>query len=563
MPASESGSLRSPSPVDVLQQPDRAIATWLLLASAGVCWWAAFPPLNAWPLVVVAAFALIRAADGARSGKLLFISCWVVFTIVWLWMQRWTMTVTGPGYPVFAVYLGIYSALVTWLFRRFQRDSILRKMPSAILAPLVIVAVECLRGLVVFDGYPWYLSGHPLIHWSLLVQVADIMGAWWGSILVFSVAGLLFDLRHAARRSAGSLLTVGVLLAFTFGYGSWRLGQEDCFAQGPDIAAVQTNLPQDNKVAWSWSAQQQDIPSFMSLTVEAVADDVDLVVWPETMAPGLGFEATTIESIRDAGGGFDYLAHWPSEIRSLAKVLQVPMLVGSPTWLDLEIVQEDGVRRIEAGRRHNSAVLVSPGGATQRYDKVALTPFGEFMPYVEHWPWLEKSLMAFGAGGMSFNLQRGDAVRRLQLSTDDGATYSIGTPICFEDTMPHLCRELVYPDGEKKADLLVNMSNDGWFGGDTSVRAVHGMAARFRCIENRIPMLRAVNTGQTAYFDSSGRIVSSLPSLTSGWLAGSPRLDARSTIYGRYLGDGAAWFVFVLVLSMLAWTWRPEKVASQ
>lgn len=239
------------------------------------------------------------------------------------------------------------------------------------------------------------------------------------------------------------------------------------------------------------------------------------------------------------------------------------MLVGSPTWLDLEIIQEEGVRRLEAGRRYNSAVLVSPGGGTQRYDKVALTPFGEFMPYVEHWPWLEDSLMAFGAGGMSFNLQRGDAVRRLQLSTDDGSIYRIGTPICFEDTMPHLCRELVYPDGQKQADLLVNMSNDGWFGGDASVREIHGMAARFRCIENRIPMLRAVNTGQTAYFDSSGRIVSSLPSLTSGWLAGSPRLDSRSTIYGRYLGDAAAWFAFVLVLSMLVWTWRPAKDASQ
>ena len=68
MPASESGSLRSPSPVDVLPQPDRAIATWLLLASAGVCWWAAFPPLNAWPLVVVAAFALAGLTTRVRKG---------------------------------------------------------------------------------------------------------------------------------------------------------------------------------------------------------------------------------------------------------------------------------------------------------------------------------------------------------------------------------------------------------------------------------------------------------------------------------------------------------------
>ena len=305
MQASESGVPGDPS--QQLMQPrlDRAGITWLLVVVAGLCWWAAFPPLDVWPLVVISALAVIRAATGARSTLLLLLSAWVVFTLVWLWVQRWTMSVSAPGYPVFAVYLGFYTVLSAWMFRRFGRDPVIGGWPMAIVAPLVIVAVECLRGLVVFGGYPWYYSGHPLIHWPLLVQAADLVGSWWGSILVFSVAGLLFDLLSQERRSTGSLITVCLLLGGSIGYGAWRLGQHDVFVDGPRIVAIQTNLPQDNKVGWSWAAQQQDVPRFIEMTRQAVeAEQPDLVVWPETMIPGLGFESSTTEFIKAAGGGF-------------------------------------------------------------------------------------------------------------------------------------------------------------------------------------------------------------------------------------------------------------------
>ena len=558
MQASESGVPGDPS--QQLMQPrlDRAGITWLLVVVAGLCWWAAFPPLDVWPLVVISALAVIRAATGARSTLLLLLSAWVVFTLVWLWVQRWTMSVSAPGYPVFAVYLGFYTVLSAWMFRRFGRDPVIGGWPMAIVAPLVIVAVECLRGLVVFGGYPWYYSGHPLIHWPLLVQAADLVGSWWGSILVFSVAGLLFDLLSQERRSTGSLITVCLLLGGSIGYGAWRLGQHDVFVDGPRIVAIQTNLPQDNKVGWSWAAQQQDVPRFIEMTRQAVeAEQPDLVVWPETMIPGLGFESSTTEFIKAAGGGFDYLVHWPQSITAISRLLDVPMLVGSPTWLDLELVQGDGTRRLEAMRRYNSAVLVVPEGATDRYDKIVLAPFGEYLPYVEHWPWLEDKVMAFGAAGMAFNLNRGDSYDPLELGGVGASPVVLATPICFEDTIAPLCRQLVYPGGVKQADMLVNLSNDGWFGDDEPARMAHAMAARFRCIENRVPLLRTVNTGQTALFDSCGRRVASLPIQIRGWLPVEPTLDSRSTIYGAYIGDAVAWCMFVLAGVLLVWTWRP------
>jgi len=353
-------------------------------------------------------------------------------------------------------------------------------------------------------------------------------------------------------------VTVCLLLAGSVGYGAWRLGQHEVLSTGPRIVAIQTNLPQDNKVTWSWTAQQEDVPRFIETTRQAIAQEApDLVVWPETMVPGLGFESSTIEFINAAGGGYDYLAHWPLSITTMSNLLDVPMLVGCSTWLDLEVVEEDEDQPLEAKRRYNSAVLVSPGGDTVRYDKIVLTPFGEYLPYVEHWPWLEDRVMALGAAGMAFDLDRGDTYRSMDIQGSGDATMVLATPICFEDTIAPLCRDLVYPDGVKQVDLLVNLSNDGWFGDEVPPRMAHALAARFRCIENRVPLLRTVNTGQTALFDSCGRLVASLPVLERGWLPIEPRKDDRSTIYGAYVGDALAWCMFILAMVLLAWTWRP------
>ncbi|MEE2719475.1 MAG: apolipoprotein N-acyltransferase [Planctomycetota bacterium] len=540
-----------------LNRIDRLHVTWLLLLLSVLGWWVAFPPVGAWPLILLSAWALIRAAVGARTTGHLLLATGVLFTLLWLWIQRWTADVSGPGYPVLAVYMAGWMCLMAWLLRRFARDRFYRNWPMACTAPVVVVAVEYLRGCVVFDGYPWYFFGHPLIDAPALIQFADTVGSWWGSILVATVAGSLYDIwSRSPRSSASAWIATGVLL-FSVLYGGWRLGQEST-VPGPSVVGIQTNLPQDNKVGWSWSAQQQDVAGFIEMTMQAAREDIELVVWPETMVPGLGFEPDTAASILEAGGGFDYLVHWPGAMRALARSLDRPLLVGSPTWLGLEVVERDGVRQLEAERRYNSAVLLEPDGGIERYDKVALTPFGEFMPYVEHWPWLEERLLSFGAGGMSFNLLRGDEVGPLHLHRRDGTSLGIATPICFEDTVASLCRRLVYVDGVKRAQLMVNISNDGWFGTDAAARITHGMVARFRCIENRVPLLRVVNTGQTALFDSCGRTVVMLPMFEPSWLPVVPQLDERTTIYGAWFGDSIAGGLLLLCLLNLLWTMLPR-----
>ena len=477
---------------------------------------------------------------------------------MWLWVDAWIANVTTAGWPVLAAYMSIYPVLAVWCLRRVDRHPGLGRWPTAVTAPVIFIGLECIRGLVIFDGYAWYLIGQPVIDWPILAQPADLVGIWWGSLVVSVVAGGLADAMSPSRRRQqwqGGMI-VACLLACAIPYGIWRINQTDVLRPGPVVLAVQTNLPQDNKIGWRAETWAADVRSFIDITEAGIesSGDVDLVVWPETMVPGLGFDPATNAALREAGPGFSYLYDSADDVRRFGQELDRPLLVGSATWLSLSQTVVEGSRLINSDTRYNSAVLLTPDGETARYDKVVLTPFGERMPYLEHWPWLQERLMAFGARGMQFNLDAAESVNVLELS-HGGESVVIGTPICFEDTVPDLVRQCVYDGGRKRADLLINLSNDGWFGSHDAVRAAHGQVARWRCIENRVPLIRAVNTGDTSWSDSCGRRVAATSSRTAAWLTCSPELDSRSTIFGTVIGNGLAWFMLLMLVCILLTSW--------
>jgi apolipoprotein N-acyltransferase len=179
---------------------------------------------------------------------------------------------------------------------------------------------------------------------------------------------------------------------------------------------------------------------------------------------------------------------------------------------------------------HNSAFLIRDGQVDPlRYDKIHLTPFGEVMPYISAWPWLERRLLDLGARGMSFDLDAGRRAERLEVpagpgvapwrprelvgaaadapaQTQAGSTLMIATPICFEVTSSVVCRRLVYEDGARAADLIVQLTNDGWFGASAGGRLTHLLTARWRAVELGVPLVRAANTGISAAVDARGRV---------------------------------------------------------
>ena len=166
-----------------------------------------------------------------------------------------------------------------------------------------------------------------------------------------------------------------------------------------------------------------------------------------------------------------------------------------------------GVDTIEAVpdsfRHFNSAAFIRPdAGLVARYDKLHPVMFGEYVPLRDTFPWLAN----FAPFPPEFGLTPGDGSVVFQQKE-----WRYAPIICFEDTVPHLVREIVHAagdgqDGRRPVDCLVNLTNDGWFHGSSELDQ-HLITAAFRCVECRVPMVRAVNTGISAVIDGDGVVI--------------------------------------------------------
>jgi apolipoprotein N-acyltransferase len=178
--------------------------------------------------------------------------------------------------------------------------------------------------------------------------------------------------------------------------------------------------------------------------------------------------------------------------------------------------------------------LLEGGRGVARYDKMCLTPFGEVMPYISDWPWLEQKLLNFGAQGMRFELSEGSGFQPLEVRRPSGAVV-VATPICFESTVSGAVRAMVYDRGKRRAHVIVNVTNDGWFGGWAGVREHHLLHSRWRAIELGVPVVRAANTGISCVIDARGNVQPDHPQAwrEAGYASEIVLAEHDGTIYGR------------------------------
>ncbi len=211
----------------------------------------------------------------------------------------------------------------------------------------------------------------------------------------------------------------------------------------------------------------------------------------------------------------------------------VPTLVGSSTIL-----------RDPEFRRYNSAYLVAANGRIvgEPYHKQHRVPAGEYIPG----PGFVGTLVAwFSPWNSAYELTPGDGPVIFTLPSGT----RVASPICYEDAVAGICRKMVYgPDG-KRLDALVNLTNDGWYSG-RGMRRQHAQLASLRCIENRVPMARSVNTGISTLIDSLGRSSAQLPEFTPGTTAAQLQLDPRATWYGTLGGLPATLFVLFAIAAV-------------
>ena len=477
------------------------------------------------PLLVALGGTTLR-----RAFVLGFVTGLIYFTGTLYWITR-VMAIYGGLQPVVAALVNalliLYLALFPALFAGVVRRLVLSYGPRALLiSPLVWVSTELGRTYLL-TGFPWVLLGYSQVTVLPIAQTASLFGVYGLSGLVAAVSAAIafavgpttvspantapyvpaLPVGSAFRRTL-PLLVILVLVLSLASWGSFRVARGKLAGDGRPVrvALLQGNVGQGEK--WDPRRATDIFDNYLRMTRQAIAEGVDLVVWPESATP-FTFEAE----------------HAAAEsIRRVARDARVPILFGS-----------DQIERGVPTRYYNSAYLVRPDGSTGGvYRKMHLVPFGEYVPM--------KRLLFFAAPLVEAvsDFSAGESAVLMPIEG-----HPISTAICYEIVYPDLVRQFVAAGSE----LLTTITNDAWFG-DTSAPYQHFAQASMRAIENGRYLVRAANTGISGIVDPYGRVTVESRLFEPAVVTGTVYYRTERTLYTR-IGDVFAYVSAVATLVLL------------
>lgn len=419
------------------------------------------------------------------------------------------------GIPVMML-LALYLSLYTGLFSGGVVFFRLRGIPAVVAAPLVWTVLEYAKSML-FTGFPWENLSHSQYMNLPLIQTADITGSYGISFLIVLVNAALCSFigtdAPARRKAIAGAVFAGVLLALAAGYGLWRIGDVTSRLEAiprQTVALIQGNI--DQSIKWDPSFQNETVRIYRDLSLRAAKESPKFIVWPETATP---FMFQNRDDLHDA-------------VVDIAKSTGAYLLFGSPSY-----TRHDGQLRFQ-----NSAFILSPAGERiGKYDKVHLVPYGEYVPLRPLFPFIEK--LAVGVG----DFLEGSGFEPVTVAGE-----RVGFLICYEGIFPEIGRAY----GRSNASLLVNITNDAWFG-MTSAPFQHLSMTVFRAVENRLYVVRAANTGVSAVIDATGRITSQTDLFKRTYLTGPVPMHRLGSFYTQY-GD---LFVFFCMIALLVILYKP------
>jgi apolipoprotein N-acyltransferase len=472
---------------------------YFLAALSGVMLALSFPKPGISPLAWFAFVPLLAACAGVAGRdafKIAFAAGFTAYAGILYWLNivmttygRLHWTVSGTLYLLLAGYLALYCGVALWLTRRGEERGI-----SALFSfPVLWVAGELIRSYLL-TGFPWANLGYSQYRTLPLIQISDLTGVYGVSFLVAFANVVFYRMwrwlkEKEAPYPVGGFLALLVLIGATLGYGLNTLNRVE---DGPmqRVLLVQGNIPQD--VKWDPAFQESTLATYERLSREGCQYQGTLVIWPESALPFL---------LQDE-------PNYSARVRALATELQSCLITGSPA------------RENDRGltRYLNSAFLISPTGTILgRSDKLHLVPFGEYVPLSSLLPFVNK--MVAGIGDFS------PGKAPVPLVTPGG---KVGVLVCFEGVFPEVARAYV----QRGAGLLVNITNDAWFG-RSSAPYQHLSMTVFRAVENRVPLVRAANTGISSVIDSKGHIHGMTPLFEEATLGAEVRRGEGGSFYSR------------------------------
>ena len=506
----------------------------LLAALSGILLTGAFPKIGFDWLIWFALLPLLYALKDrpVRSAfRMGFITGLIHFMSLLYWLVP-VMRTYGylPAYLSLAV-LCLFAAVLALFVAIFSAALVaFGKAPGRclIMIPICWVALEYLRSFI-FSGFPWELLGYSQFNRLQLIQISDILGVYGVSALIALTNATLFisllyftkrrwqDTHISNRLAGGSIIVLMAALVLTLLYGHWRLIDIDKrMAASPKtrIAVIQGNI--DQAVKWDPAFQIDTVKKYNRLSASTIEQRPELIVWPESATPFY-----FLYDIKPSELVFEGIHQTATDY-----------LIGSPSF----------VRKNDAVHYYNSAYLISPQTKTiGKYDKTHLVPYGEYVPFKNWLPFLGKIVAQVGdfeAGTIGNTLKWKDR--------------QVGVQICYEIIFPGLSRAMA----KNNASLLINITNDAWFG-KTSGPYQHFSMTVFRAVENRRSLARAANTGISGFIDPAGRILAATPLLEEAAVTRSIPLLKEKTIYTNtgdlFAGGCMAVVILATMLNIGRW----------
>ena len=416
---------------------------------------------------------------------------------------------------LFAAYLSFYVLFFGGCIVYFRN-----RLPLYVIAPPLWICLGYGKSFI-FTGFPWENLGYSQYLNTYLIQFADVFGVPGLSFLIILVNATVFEV--VSRKSKKAYIAAGMVLLIMAGiylYGFFRLEKVNAVVEkSPEmsVSLIQGNI--DQSVKWDKHYKKETLDTYERLSVNNANSRGRLIVWPETAVP---FKFQNVNSLRDQ---------------------IINLTLKTKSWLLFGSISSSP--RIDGQDIFNSAYLLSPfGGIRGKYDKVHLVPYGEYVPLRDSLPFIDGFVSGIG------DFSKGAGFYPLSLDNK-----KIGVLICYEGILPSAAR--AYKN--QSAELLVNITNDAWFG-STSAPFQHFSMAIFRAVETRLYVIRSANTGISGIIDPAGRVVAKTPIFEEAALSGVVKFVKIPTLYDRYGDIGVIiCFVITILCFILTLIWRRKN----
>jgi len=457
-------------------------------------------PLLALILPLCLTYTALRAdTPGKAAGTGFWISApayaaamyWVAIPVRYFGGLPWGLALPCPVLlgMYMAGYAAVFTAAVQWGSRRFE------PLLLGIYAGLVWGVLELIRAHLL-TGFPWLTTASAFVPWPVFIQGAAFVGEYGvGALLVACAVWICTAGRSLVAPACALAVLTGLMV---IGMHSLTAGVP-AGERTARISLIQGNI--DQSLKWDRTFQQATIDKYLELSRREVINNTpDLLIWPETALP-FYFQDRSILS---------------KQITDFIQDVGVPLLTGAPAYAYL-----DPGPGATPSMYNRAYLLDAEGEITDRYDKEHLVPFGEYVPYTQFLP------LPDDIAGLVGNFSAGSDPSPLRTSS-----LALGILICYEAIFPELARSRVAAG----ANLLINISNDAWFG-RSSAPAQHLQSSAMRAVEQNRYLIRATNAGISAIVDNHGRIIEATPLFKDRTLFSDrvPLLTA-TTPYHRHSG---------------------------